>query len=88
MLQRITLVDSRPHDARGVDHEGDAPVNAALLHEYAVRLAGCVAGPVAEEGELQFHVLAEMVCGGEAIHTNAQHLGTGRGEVVLDLGEA
>src|SRR5581483_4862355 len=88
VLERIAFVDSRPHNAGGVDHEGDAPMKAALLREDAVRFAGLVAGPIPKQRELQFHVLAEVVGGGEAVNTNAQHLGTGRDEVVLDLGEA
>ncbi len=88
MLRRVSLIDSGAHGSVFVDDERYAAVNRAFLGEDAVAFARLVLRPVAEQGELQLQVFAEVVRRCERVDADAQNLDTGRDEVVLYLSEA
>jgi hypothetical protein len=82
------VVHDLAHDAVAVDHERAARRDGAIFDIRAVGAAGRVLGPVAEQRELEFHLVGEGGRSVWCIDADAQNLGTGLRDLVLDLAEA
>jgi hypothetical protein len=88
VTRRIAFLNYRANDAFAVDDKGYAGVDRAFVVENAVRPARGASWPVTEKREFQLLMFAKVVRGSRSVNANAQNLGTGRDEVVLDLSEA